>query len=149
MLKKGKIKKLGKGYYTIHNEISLSVFCFKPAYLGLQSALSYHGLWEQETIPVILTIKKVRLGVRKSLEQNIFVRHIDKKFFFGFNYFKDGLVYLPYSDIEKTFIDMVIFRQNISDEVLQEIKMRIDKKKLNKYLKAYSIKTRKKISSLI
>ena len=55
LLKKGKIKKIGKVVYTKHNEISLEVFSFKPAYLGLQSALSRYGIWEQETIPVIIT----------------------------------------------------------------------------------------------
>src|SRR3989344_9138445 len=59
LLKKNKIKKVGKGFYTKYDESSLSVFAFKPAYLGLQSALSFYGLWEQETIPVILTTKKL------------------------------------------------------------------------------------------
>src|SRR3989344_1294926 len=54
MLKNGSIKKIGKGFYTKHNESSLAVFSLKPAYLGLQSSLSNLGLWEQETIPVIL-----------------------------------------------------------------------------------------------
>src|SRR3989338_3028184 len=47
LVKKGKIKKIGKGVYTKHNEISLAVFSFKPAYLGLQSALSHYKIWEQ------------------------------------------------------------------------------------------------------
>src|SRR3989338_9229511 len=62
---KGKVKRLSKGFYTMHNEISLAVFCFKPAYLGLQDALSIHDFWEQETIPVIITSRKVRSGIRK------------------------------------------------------------------------------------
>lgn len=31
------------------------MFCFKPAYLGLQSALSHHRLCDQATVPIILT----------------------------------------------------------------------------------------------
>ena len=83
LLKKEKIKKIGKGVYTKHNEISLAVFSFKPAYLGLQSALSHHGIWEQQTIPVIITTKKVRRGIRKLMDGNVLLRNINKKYFFG------------------------------------------------------------------
>ncbi|MBM3234657.1 hypothetical protein FJZ19_06210, partial [Candidatus Pacearchaeota archaeon] len=64
LLKKGEIKKLAKGYYTIHEDNSLAVFCFKPSYLGLQNALTFHHLWDQATIPVIITPRKIRQGLR-------------------------------------------------------------------------------------
>src|SRR3989344_8422992 len=83
LLKKGKIKKIGNGVYTQHNELSLAVFSFKPAYLGLQTALSHYGLWEQETIPVIITTKKVRRGIRNLMGGNVLLRNIDKEHFFG------------------------------------------------------------------
>ena len=145
LLKKGKIKKIGKGIYTQYNEISLAVFSFKPAYLGLQSALSHHRIWEQETIPVIITVKKVRRGIRNLITGNVFVRNIDKKYFFGIKYFKEGDFYLPYSDIEKTFIDMVVFNQKMDKNILKNMKNRIDKKKLLNYLKRYSLSIRKRI----
>ena len=47
LIKSGKIKKIGKGTYTNLDDVSLAVFYFKPAYIGLQSALSYYGFWEQ------------------------------------------------------------------------------------------------------
>lgn len=137
LLKKGKIKKVGKGFYTIHDESSLAVFAYKPAYLGLQSALSYFGLWEQETIPVILTIQKVRRGIRKVMGSNILIRNIDKKYFFGFEFFKEGNFYLPYSDLEKTFIDLIVFNQAIDNKVLKEMIKRMDSKKLRDYLNKY------------
>lgn len=137
LIKSGKIFKIGKGFYTKHSESSLAVFAFKPAYLGLQSALSFHGIWEQETIPVILTTKKVRRGIRKVMDSNVLIRNIDKKHFFGFDLQKEGNFYLPYSDLEKTFIDMVVFNQAMSEEVIAKIKKRIDKKKLNSYLIKY------------
>ncbi|MDP2925567.1 MAG: hypothetical protein Q8N99_04295 [Nanoarchaeota archaeon] len=145
LLKKGKIKKIGKGIYTQHNEISLVVFSFNPAYLGLQTALSHYGLWEQETIPVIITTKKVRRGLRNVIGGNVLLRNIDKKYFFGIEYIKEGNFYLPYSDIEKTFIDMIVFNQKMDEEVLKNIKNKINKKKLLNYLKKYSlsIKNRK------
>ncbi len=145
LLLKGKIKKLSKGFYTTHNEPSLAVFCFKPAYLGLQDALSFHELWEQETIPVIITSRKVRQGIRKALDVNILVRRIDKKYMFGFDYCKEGDFYLPYSDIEKTFIDMVYFNEKFSEEAIKNILRKLDRKKLRLYLKIYPKKFRKKV----
>ncbi|MBU1204120.1 MAG: hypothetical protein KKG60_03585 [Nanoarchaeota archaeon] len=149
LMRKGKIKKIGKGVYTKHPESSLAVFGFKPAYLGLQSALSFHGLWEQETIPVILTTKKVRRGIREVMGSNILVRNIDRKYFFGFGLFKEGEFYLPYSDLEKTFIDMVVFNQPLDDDVLKEIQKKLDIKKLKNYLKKYNLVLRKKVEKTL
>lgn len=148
MLKKGKIKKIGKGIYTKHNEISLAVFSFKPAYLGLQSALSHHGIWEQQTIPVIITTKKVRRGIRKLIGGNVLLRNINKKYFFGVEYLEEGSFYLPYSDLEKTLIDMVAFHQKIDNEVIKKIKNKINKQKLLGYLKIYPLKIRERVIKL-
>ena len=133
----GKIKRLAKGCYTAHEDTSLAVFCFKPAYLGLQDALSIHNLWEQETIPVIITAGKARNGIRTASGANIMIRRIDKKYFFGYDYLKQGDFYFPVSNIEKTFIDMVYCNEGISDETVAMIKKRIDRKKLKSYLKRY------------
>lgn len=149
LLLRGKIKKLTKGCYTIHDDSSLAVFCFTPAYLGLQDALSFHNLYEQETIPVIITTRKVRRGIRKILGINVLVRVINKKYFFGFEYQKSGNFYIPYSDIEKSFIDMIYFKERLDINSLSEIKRRINKIKLNSYLKVYPKKTKKKILELI
>jgi predicted transcriptional regulator of viral defense system len=148
LLKNGKIRKVGKGFYTKFIESSLSVFSFKPAYLGLQSALSFHKVWEQETIPIILTTKKVRRGIRKVMDSNIFIRNIDKRYFFGFDFVREGEFYLPYSNLEKTFVDMVVFNQKMDDEVIKNIKNKIDKKKLNTYLKRYSVKIRNRVRDI-
>ncbi len=145
MLKKKKIKRLTKGFYTKIDDNSLAVFCFKPAYLGLQDALSYHNLWEQETIPVIITTRKVRPGIRKILGKNVLIRRIEKKYFFGAEYAKQNNVAIPYSDVEKTFIDMIYFKERIDKLVLNNLRKRINNKKLNSYLKAYKQKIRKTI----
>jgi len=145
LLKKGKIKRLTKGYYTIYEEPSLAVLSFKPAYLGLQDALSFHNLWEQETIPIIITTKKIKVGIRKFLNTNILLRRINKKYFFGFDYYKQNNFYLPYSDIEKTLIDLIYFKEKLSLEEMANIKNKINFKKLNSYLKIYPKKFREKI----
>lgn len=139
-----KIKKLAKGFYTVYNDVSLVVFCFK-GYLGLQDALSIYNLWEQETIPVIITTKKIRQGIRKIMDSNVLVRRLDKKYFFGFDYIKHENFYLPYSDIEKTFIDLIYFKQKINKETLENIKGKINKEKLKKYLRLYPKSIRERI----
>ena len=148
LIKKGKIKKVGKGVYTKYDDISLAVFSFKPAYIGLQSALSYYRVWEQETILVIITTRKVRRGVRNLMGGNILLRNVDKKYFFGLEYVEEGNFYFPYSDLEKTFIDMVVFNQKIDKEVLKKIKKRINKPKLLNYLKRYPLKIRERVMKL-
>ena len=148
LLKKGKIRKIGKGVYTKHNEISLAVFSFKPAYLGLQTALSHHGLWEQETIPVIITTKKVRRGLRRLIGGNVLLKNINKKYFFGLECAKEGNFYLPYSDLEKTFIDMVVFNQKIDEEVLKKIKKKVNKQKFLGYLKIYPLNIQKRLQKI-
>ncbi len=142
---KGKIKRLAKGFYTKHDDPSLAVFCFSPAYLGLQDALSFHNLWEQETVPVVITAKKIRQGSRKILGANVLIRRIDKKYIFGFEYIKQGEFYLPYSDIEKTFIDMVYFNEAISSEALKNMRKKADRKKIIRYLKLYPRKFRERV----
>ena len=145
LIKRGYIKKISKGAYTLHDDNSLAVLCFAPSYLGLQSALSAHNLWEQETIPVIITSKKIRIGIRNILGGNVLIRKTNKKFIFGIEYLQEGNFYLPFSDVEKTFIDMIIFKQKIPKEILSKFKKRIDEKKLKKYLREYSKKTKNRI----
>ena len=79
LILKRKIKRITKGFYTSEDNISISVFCFKPAYLGLQDALSFHNLWEQETIPVIISARKIRVGIRSIMGNNVLIRRISKK----------------------------------------------------------------------
>ena len=145
LLLKGKIKKLTKGYYTKYDDPSLLVFCFKPSYLGLQNALSFHNLWEQETIPVIITTRKVRPGIREVMGMNVLIRRIEKKYFFGFEYCQEGNLYFPYSDIEKTFIDMLYFKEKLSEEAMKNIFKKINLKKLNAYLKTYPKSIQKQV----
>ncbi|MEK6887052.1 MAG: hypothetical protein AABW88_04415 [Nanoarchaeota archaeon] len=149
LIQKKLIFRLIRGFYTKHNELSLIVFCFKPAYLGLQSALSFHNLWEQETIPVIITSKNVRTGIRDVGGGNVLIKRIDTKYMFGYDYGREGEFYLPYSDIEKTLIDVIFFKLSLSKDVLTKMKKKTDRKKLNMYLKHYPASFRRKFSKLV
>lgn len=137
LLKQGHLKRLTKGYYTISDNASLIVLCFQPAYLGLQDALSFYNFWEQETIPVIITSRNIRPGIRNVLGSNVLIKKIDKKYFFGIEYHQQDNAALPYSDIEKTFIDMIYFKENMEKNLISIFKKKIDWKKLLRYLKKY------------
>lgn len=149
LLRKKEIKKITRGYYTIYEDPSLIVFCFKPSYLGLQNAMSFHNLWEQETVPVVITTRNIRQGIRIVFGLNALMRRIDKKYIFGFEYYKDGDFYFPYSDIEKTFIDMVYFRQPLDAENIRNFREKIDKRRLAEYLKKYPERFRKKVNKVL
>lgn len=149
LILKGRIKRLTKGFYTSLDNISISVFCFKPAYLGLQDALSFHNLWEQETIPVIVTTRMIRVGIRSIMGSNVLIRRLAKKYFFGFDYYDHKNIYLPYSNIEKTLIDLAYFNERLNMEILDKIKKKIDVKKLKLYLKAYPKRFRDKALAML
>ena len=149
LVKKGEIYRLTKGCYSKESDPILAVFCFKPAYLGLQEALSLDNLWEQETNPVIITARKAREGVRQALGNNIVIYRISPRYFFGFELFKYGDFFLPVSDIEKTLIDLVYFKNIPSEKTLREIKKRIQSAKLNSYLKRYSQGIRRAVEKMI
>ncbi|MEK6829449.1 MAG: hypothetical protein AABY15_04930 [Nanoarchaeota archaeon] len=149
LIKKGLIKRLTKGTYTVNNNNSLIVLSFQPAYLGLQDALSFYDIWEQETIPVIITSRNVRSGIRNILGGNVLIRTINKKYLFGIEYQQQENIALPYSDIEKTFIDMIYFKEKLTDEAKKNIIKKINKKKLNSYLKAYPHRFRKMALKLL
>jgi len=139
LFKKEDIFRLTKNCYSFKKDLLFSVFCFRPAYLGLQEALSLHNLWEQETNTVILTTKKAREGLRQVLGGNILVKHIPPQYFFGFEFLKYGDYFLPVSDLEKTLIDFIYFKEPLSKEVLKSIKRRLNRKKFNTYLKSYPL----------
>lgn len=149
LIKGKKIKKIIKGYYTIHDDPVVSVFCFKPSYIGLQDALSFHNLWDQESNVVIITSRKVRTGPRKILDSNVILHNIKSKYLFGFELMKYGDFFVPVSDTEKTLIDFVYFGENLDKETLNEIKERIDIEKMNNYLKHYPKITRNRILNIL
>ncbi len=145
MVKKKEVYRLTRGFYSLHNDPTLAVFCFKPAYLGLQEALSIHNLWEQETNTIVLTTKTVREGIRNIAGNKVILKRLPKKLFFGVEYRQYGDFYLPVSDIEKTLLDLIYFQQPIDKELLQKFKENINLKKLKQYLSYYDQKTKDKM----
>jgi len=148
LLKRGEIKRITRGYYTVHEEPSLLVYCLRPAYIGLQDAMSFHNLWEQETNPIVITARKVRPGVREVLGQNVWVRRISPEHLFGYDYLASGDFLLPVSDLEKTLIDMVYFREMRRD-MAEGFRKKVNRQKLDRYLKKYGSNFRKKVAEIL
>jgi hypothetical protein len=86
---------------------------------------------------VIITARKARPGIRKILGMNVLIKRLNKRYLFGFDYYEYKNFYLPYSDIEKTLIDLIYFKERLNKEMVKNIVKRIDIKKLNSYLKSY------------
>ncbi len=67
---------------------------------------------------------------------------------FGFENVKYGDFFVPVSDLEKTFIDMVYFNEIPDGKTLKKLKRKIDLKKLMGYLKKYPEKIKKRVLSV-
>ncbi|OYT65250.1 hypothetical protein B6U74_03875 [Candidatus Bathyarchaeota archaeon ex4484_205] len=145
LVKTGRIKRVTKGFYSIYDDPVVAVFCFKPAYIGLQDALSFHNLWEQETATIIVTGKRIRTGIRRIFGVNVVVRRIKPIYIFGFDTIRYGEFFIPVSDIEKTLIDFIYFNEPIREDVLRELRRRLDQRKLAEYLKAYPDRVRRRV----
>ena len=78
------VHRLTQGWYSRLDDPVVSVFALKPAYLGVQEALSVRGLWEQETNVVLVTSRVVRSGERNVMGSRVIVRRLRKDHGFGF-----------------------------------------------------------------
>ncbi len=144
LMRSGELKRITKGTYTLHNEITVVGFAFQPFYYGLENALTIRKLWEQGTNPIVVTPKKARTGIRRFEDNNYVVQRINKKLFFGYELIKYYEFWIPVSDPEKTLLDFVYFRHHLREDVLKELKHMIKKERLVTYLKEYTPEFRDK-----
>ena len=149
LLKRKELKRISRGIYTFHDDVSVVGFAFRPFYYGLEDALSMRDLWEQETNPVVITIRKVRTGIRSFDSRNYVVKRIARDMFFGFEFIEHSGFWLPVSTIEKTLIDFLYFKSHLSEELLHTLKEAIDKEKLNELLLKIPERHKKWISAKI
>lgn len=149
MLKTGRIFRVTKGYYATWKDISVVGFAFKPYYYGLGYALTYHRVWNQQANLTVITTKIVAEGARTVFGNNIILRRIPKELFFGYFSVQAGKYSVHVSDLEKTLIDIVYFRNNYADYVLKEISKRVDRRKVKRYLDNYDDAVRKRVNTLL
>ena len=149
LLKTGELKRISRGIYTFQDEIETVGFAFQPFYYGLQESLSLRNLWEQEVNPIVVTPRKVRTGIRNFQGANYVVKRIRRSMFFGFETIKYKEFWIPVSDIEKTVIDFVYFKEHLNEETLIDIRQQIDEKKLKLYLKRCPNWVRNRVEKLL
>lgn len=149
LLRAGKLKKFAKGCYSFHDEVQYVGFAFYPFYYGLEDALSLRGIWNQQTNPVVITPRKVRNGVRTYDGRNYIIRRIDRKMFFGYGFITYGEFQIPVSENEKTFIDLIYFRESISHDVLVDLLRSVKVDELQDYLTYVPPELRKKVNKVL
>ncbi len=145
LLRKKEIIRITRGIYTFHDDAFVVGFAFEPFYYGLECALSLRDLSTQGANPIVITARKVRVGVRTFKNRNYRIRKINGNLFFGYELLKYGKFWIPVSDVEKTAIDLVYFGYGIREELLEGIHKNIDIGKLNRYLKKYDIRFRRRV----
>jgi len=148
LLTKGELHRLMIGKYSFRKEIDFLEKTINPSYHGLQDALSLYQLWQQQTIPILITPRKVRTGERMIGGSKTIVRRITRKMFFGFESKKFLDSWITISDLEKTLIDFVYYNEPLNKETLKELLKKINKEKLREYLKKTNKTTAKKVESL-
>ena len=152
LLSRREIYRITRGVYTFQEDAQMSGFGFSPFYYGLEDALSLRNVWEQETNPVVITPRNVRVGIRQFEGRNFVVRRIDRQMFFGYTYVAYGDFHIPVSTVEKTFIDFIYYRIELPRELIFAILSRSSRRKINEYLreipKWLSKKVQEKIEEL-
>jgi len=149
LIKKKRLFRITKGVYSLHKEPIVYGFAFRPFYYGLQNALTIHKIWDQATNPVVITTKKIRIETKNILGSKFIVHRIKPKYLFGYELKNVDGFNVPVSDIEKTFIDFIHFKNNLDNNTIKSIIKKINKTKLKEYLKIYPIQTRMKIENLL
>ncbi len=149
LIKKGEIKRIRNGVYTMAEDMMVVGFAFPPFYYGLQEALSLRKLWEQETNPVIITARKIRSGTRTFLGNNYVIKRIDRKMLFGYEMVRYYDSWIPVSDVEKTLIDFVYFKQRLPEETVEELRKNIRKDVMVSHLKRVPDWVKKRIVKIL
>ncbi|PIN85297.1 MAG: hypothetical protein COV47_02915 [Candidatus Diapherotrites archaeon CG11_big_fil_rev_8_21_14_0_20_37_9] len=148
-MKNNRIFRLKQGFYSFTQNLEDAEKLFQPSYHGLQDALSIHGIWGQQTIPILITPRKIRTGTRTIMGQKILTRKISRKMFYGFESKKHHSTWISVSDPEKTLIDFAYYHEPLDEESIRNILKKADKTKIREYLKRTSKKTQKKVNNLI
>ncbi len=135
--KRGEIIRITRGVYSFHDDSIVVGFAFAPFYYGMESALSIKGVSGQGFNYIIVTPRNVRAGTRRFKGRNYLVQRIKKEHMFGYDLTKSGKFWIPASDNEKSFIDILYFREGVTKELLNALAPKMDRKKLIRYLGKY------------
>ncbi len=150
MAKSGKVLPIMRGHYTLHDDPMMAGFAFSPFYYGMETALTHYKLWDYMTPISIVTTNRIKASSIELLGRNVTVRKIQRNKFFGYAMVQYGdSMHIPMADIEKTLIDSAYFHARFSKAVYAAMKKKIDRKKLDIYLKRYSAIVRRQVAGIL
>ena len=129
LLKKGMIRRIQRGQYTVHNDpIIFSTHITWPSYISLWYALRYHNLTEQvpEKISVLTTSKK-SLNRIEFMGRSIVFTTIPSTYLFGYSkIFVSGFEVFM-ADPEKAIVDSIALRKISLSEIFSIIESEADR----------------------
>lgn len=149
MIKHGRVFTVRRGHYTLHDDPMMAGFAFSPFYYGMETSLTHYKLWGYMTPISIITTNRIRENSIELLGRNASVRSLQKDKFFGYSMVQYKNAYIPIADIEKTLIDSVYFHAHFSSQVYAAMVKEIDRKRIDNYLKHYSVIVKKQVGDLI
>jgi len=128
--KKGFIKRLKKGIYTLYDtsvpDIYLANKLCEPSYVSLEFALSFHRVIP-ETVYEITSITTRPTKQFNALGKTFSYHRIKKEAFTGYSAYRQNNTSELIADPEKAFVDLTYLRLKKSKKLLS----RFDKKKIN------------------
>lgn len=150
----GLINRLSRGYYAFDladvDYLQIATTLVRPSYISLEYALNYYGLLDQ--VPQTITL--VSLSRHKNITMGGYTleySHIKKELFFAYTLVNNFYIAEP----EKAILDLIYLikrGKRLADLDSFEIK-KLNKGKINLYLKKYPVYIRKfiyeKFDSLI
>lgn len=148
VISNGSVYRITRGIYSMHKDINLAGYAFRPFYYGLGTALTHHGLWEQQATQTIITTRNVREGTRVFFGLNATIRRIPEELFFGYVKERYGDFHFYVSDVEKTLIDVVYYKFVVEDYVYANLFRHAGRAKLAGYLKKCPERIRQGVEEL-
>ncbi len=149
LVKSGRIYRIKRNHYTCYDDPYAAGFAFAPFYYGLGTALNMHNLTEQQSQPVVISATSVMPRTIIFNSKKIFIKRIRASMFFGVATLAYGAFEIPVSDIEKTFIDLIYFRYGVDEQVYENLTTKLDKIKLERYLKTCAPHIRKSADAIM
>jgi predicted transcriptional regulator of viral defense system len=151
MKSEGRIYTITKGVFSLKINDELVGFAFSPFYYGGLSAMMMRELTDKQVRLEIMTTKNVKNSILPVYDgkSNVFLHHIPKRYYFGFEDLRYGDMTVPVSNPEKTLIDLFYYKTKIGILDYGGLLKAINKSKLNGYLEAYDNHTRTAVLNFV
>lgn len=149
MIKSKRVFTIKRGHYTVYDDPMIAGFAFSPFYYGMETSLTHYKLWDYMTPISIITTNRIRKCNIELFGRNASVRKVQRNKFFGYSMVQYGDMYIPMADVEKTLIDSVYFHARFSKQVYIAMAKKINRRKLDNYLKHYTEIIKSQVNSLI